>query len=109
LLNLNVALLNLRAILGNGPVVLAGDVVGLFYVSDGLPLALNLGGANACGLCIESYKAHCFAGTVRATLSQNKWWEGRFYLPAQLRGPPGFPAGKAADLHRTLQIPEKRI
>jgi len=57
LLNLNVTLLTLRAILGNGAVVLAGDVelsagdvIGLFYVSDGLSLTLNLGGANAGGM-----------------------------------------------------------
>ncbi|WP_285806208.1 hypothetical protein [Rossellomorea marisflavi] len=50
-LNVNVALvLTLRTILGNGTVTLAGDVqlnandtIGLFYVSDGLTVNLNLG------------------------------------------------------------------
>jgi hypothetical protein len=58
LLNVNVALLlQLRAILGNGTVNLAGDVeltagdvIGLFYVDDGLTIALNLGGADAGGI-----------------------------------------------------------
>lgn len=58
LLNVNVALLlELRAILGNGTVNLAGDVeltagdvIGLFYVDDGLTIALNLGGADAGGI-----------------------------------------------------------
>ncbi len=52
-LNIDVALvLTIRAILGNGLVTLAGevelaagDVIGLFYVSDTLALTLNLGAA----------------------------------------------------------------
>jgi hypothetical protein len=55
LLNVNVPLvLTLRAILGNGAVVIsgdipltAGDVLGLQYVSDGLAIGLNLGGGGA--------------------------------------------------------------
>ncbi|MCK9862585.1 hypothetical protein [Paenibacillus sp. ATY16] len=57
LLNVNVTLLNLRAILGNGTVTLsggvtlnAGDVIGLFYNADGLTVALILGGANSGGI-----------------------------------------------------------
>ncbi|GLB24773.1 hypothetical protein LXJ15735_10140 [Lacrimispora xylanolytica] len=56
-LNVNVTLLTLRAILGNGTVTLsgdveltAGDVIGLFYNSDGLGLNLNLGGNNSSGV-----------------------------------------------------------
>jgi hypothetical protein len=56
-LNINVTLLTLRAVLGNGTVTLAcnaalnsGDVIGLFYVSSGLSLTLNLGGANTGGI-----------------------------------------------------------
>ncbi|HBS47475.1 MAG TPA: protoporphyrinogen oxidase, partial [Paenibacillus sp.] len=57
-LDVNVALvLTLRAILGNGTVTLAGefaltagDVIGLFYVSNGLTVPLNLGGANTSGI-----------------------------------------------------------
>ena len=53
LLDVNVALvLDLRAVLGNGTITLAGefeltegDVVGLFYVSDGLTLSLDIGGS----------------------------------------------------------------
>jgi hypothetical protein len=55
LLNVNVALvLTLRTILGNGTVTLAGefslnagDVIGLFYVADGLTVPLNLGGPSS--------------------------------------------------------------
>jgi hypothetical protein len=57
ILNISVTLLTLRAILGNGTITLAGevelnanDVIGLFYVSDGLSFTLNLGGANAGGI-----------------------------------------------------------
>ena len=53
LLNVNIIALNLRAILGSGTVTLAGDVslnsgdvIGLYYASDGLTLTLNLGGSN---------------------------------------------------------------
>lgn len=54
-LNVNIALvLSLRTILGNGTVTLAGefsltegDVIGLFYVADGLSLQLNLGGTSS--------------------------------------------------------------
>jgi hypothetical protein len=57
-LNVDIALvLTLRAVLGDGTVTLAGDVeldandvIGLFYVSDGLTLSLNLGGADAGGI-----------------------------------------------------------
>ncbi|OZQ74520.1 hypothetical protein CA598_31565, partial [Paenibacillus sp. VTT E-133291] len=57
-LDVNVALLlDLRAILGSGTVTLtgefaltAGDVIGLFYVSNGLTVPLNLGGANTAGI-----------------------------------------------------------
>lgn len=53
ILNVNVALiLELRAILGSGQVILvgdveldAGDVIGLFYVADGLNINLNLSGS----------------------------------------------------------------
>ncbi|MBP1969342.1 hypothetical protein J2Z83_001446 [Virgibacillus natechei] len=51
LLNVNVLVLSLRAILGNSSVTLTGDVelnegdvIGLFYESDGLNINLNLGG-----------------------------------------------------------------
>jgi len=55
LLNVNVALvLTLRAILGSGTVTLAGDVqlnagdvLGLFYVADGLTVPLDLGGTSS--------------------------------------------------------------
>lgn len=55
LLNVNVALvLSLRTILGNGTVTLtgefeltAGDVIGLFYVADGLTIPLDLGGSSS--------------------------------------------------------------
>ena len=56
-LNLNVALLTIRAILGNGMVTLAGDVdlvagdiIDLFYESDGLTLTLDLGGEDDSGI-----------------------------------------------------------
>ncbi len=53
LLNTNIALvLTVRTILGNGTITLSGlvrlnqgDIIGLFYVSDGLNLNLNLGGS----------------------------------------------------------------
>lgn len=53
-LNVNVALvLSLRTILGSGAVALAGevqlnagDVIGLYYVANGLTVGLNLGGAS---------------------------------------------------------------
>ena len=53
LLDVNVALvLDLRAVLGNGTITIAGefeltagDVIGLFYVSDGLTLSLDIGGS----------------------------------------------------------------
>lgn len=55
LLNVNVALvLTLRTILGNGTITLAGevqltagDIVGLFYISNGLTVNLNLGGSGS--------------------------------------------------------------
>lgn len=55
ILNVNVALvLTLRAILGSGTVTLAGtvelnagDVVGLFYVANGLTVGINLGGSGS--------------------------------------------------------------
>ncbi|WP_231505409.1 hypothetical protein [Paenibacillus massiliensis] len=54
ILNVNVTLLNLRAVLGSATVTLtgdfqltAGDVIGVFYVSSGLTLSLNLGGTAA--------------------------------------------------------------
>jgi hypothetical protein len=57
LLNINLLALTLRAVLGNGTVTLAaevqltaGDIVGLFYVADGMSLTLNLGGANTGGI-----------------------------------------------------------
>ena len=58
MLNVNViAVLTLRAILGNGTVTLAGevsltagDVIGLFYVADGLTISLDLGGTGAPGI-----------------------------------------------------------
>ncbi len=49
-LNLNVTLLNIRAVLGNAGVTLAGeadlaagDVIGLYYAANGLTLTLNIG------------------------------------------------------------------
>lgn len=57
LVNISVTLLTLRAVLGSGTVTLAGDVqltagdiIGLFYVADGMTLSLNLGGANSGGI-----------------------------------------------------------
>lgn len=57
LLNISVVVLTLRAILGSGTVVLAGDVeltagdvVGLFYIADGMNLSLNLGGSDTGGV-----------------------------------------------------------
>ena len=51
ILNVNITLINLRAILGSGLVTLTGDVeltagdeIGLFYEADGLTLNLNIGG-----------------------------------------------------------------
>ncbi|QDR79492.1 hypothetical protein [Sporomusa termitida] len=53
LLNVSVTLLTLRTILGNGTVTItgevqldAGDVIGLFYVANGLGLAIDIGGAS---------------------------------------------------------------
>lgn len=34
----------------------AGDVIGLFYVSDGLSPTLNLGGANAGGMAWSMHR-----------------------------------------------------
>ncbi|WP_169810124.1 collagen-like triple helix repeat-containing protein, partial [Paenibacillus antarcticus] len=56
-LDVNIALLlNLRTILGDASVTLtadvilnAGDVIGLFYVSGGLTIGLNIGGSAASG------------------------------------------------------------
>ncbi|MEY8357263.1 hypothetical protein AALB39_28515 [Lachnospiraceae bacterium 54-53] len=63
LLNVSVTLLTLRAILGNGTVTLAGDaelsagdIIGLFYVADGLNLSLNLGGSNTGGIVWSMYR-----------------------------------------------------
>lgn len=49
-LNLNVTLLNIRAVLGNAAVVLegeaelaAGDIIGIYYAANGLTLTLNIG------------------------------------------------------------------
>jgi hypothetical protein len=58
ILDVNIALvLNLRVILGAGVIVLtgdvslnAGDVVGLYYVADGLTITLVLGSANPPGI-----------------------------------------------------------
>ena len=62
-LNVNVALvLSLRAILGNGEVVLAGDVhliagdiIALVYVADGLTVTLALGGQNPPGVVYSCF------------------------------------------------------
>lgn len=50
-------LLNLRVILGSGQVILVGDVnlsqndvIGLFYIADGLNINLNIGGTNQPGI-----------------------------------------------------------
>ncbi|MFJ7983323.1 hypothetical protein ACIQ1D_24115 [Lysinibacillus xylanilyticus] len=58
LLNVNIiAVLNLRTILGNGTVTLAGEVdlnagdtIDLFYNANGLTIGLTLGGANSGGI-----------------------------------------------------------
>ncbi|WP_218780429.1 hypothetical protein [Bacillus sp. EAC] len=58
ILDVNIlAVLNLRAILGDGAVTItgdlvltAGDVIGLFYVADGLTIPLTLGGNNTAGI-----------------------------------------------------------
>lgn len=55
LLNVNVALiLTLRTILGNGTITLSGevnlnsgDIIGLYYIANGLTINLNLGGASS--------------------------------------------------------------
>ena len=64
LLNVNIALLlSLRVILGDGQVVLAGDVelnagdvVALQYVSDGLTISLNIGGAQTPGIVYSCHR-----------------------------------------------------
>lgn len=58
LLNVNIiAVLNLRTILGNGTVTLAGEVeltagdtIDLFYNANGLTIGLTLGGADSGGI-----------------------------------------------------------
>jgi hypothetical protein len=58
ILDVNIlAVLNLRAILGDGAVTItgdleltAGDVIGLFYEADGLTVQLALGGNNTAGI-----------------------------------------------------------
>ena len=63
LLNVNVALvLTLRTILGNGLVVLAGDLhliagdlISLIYVADGLTIPLTLGGQNPPGIVYSCF------------------------------------------------------
>ncbi|WP_107839373.1 hypothetical protein [Metasolibacillus meyeri] len=57
LLNVSITLLTLRAILGNGTVTLAGDLllnagdtIDLYYEANGLTIGLNLGGVNAAGM-----------------------------------------------------------
>ncbi|WP_342558685.1 hypothetical protein [Metasolibacillus sp. FSL K6-0083] len=57
LLNVSVTLLTLRAILGNGTVTLAGDLllnagdtIDLYYEASGLTIGLNLGGVNSAGM-----------------------------------------------------------
>ncbi|MCT6925712.1 hypothetical protein [Metasolibacillus sp.] len=57
LLNVSVTLLTLRAILGNGTVTLAGDLllnagdtIDLYYEANGLTIGLNLGGVNSAGM-----------------------------------------------------------
>ncbi|MFR9149779.1 MAG: hypothetical protein ACLVLD_10220 [Hungatella sp.] len=55
ILNVNIALiLSLRTILGSGTVTLAGevqlnagDIIGLYYVANGLTIGLNLGGSGS--------------------------------------------------------------
>ena len=64
ILNTNIALvLSVRAILGNGQVVLAGDVelnagdvVALQYVADGLTITLNLGGSIQPGIVYSCHR-----------------------------------------------------
>jgi hypothetical protein len=63
ILNLNLTLLTVRALLGNGSVTLcgeveltAGDVIGLFYNADGLSLNLNLGGNNSGGIVWSAHR-----------------------------------------------------
>lgn len=64
ILNVNIALLlTLRVILGNGEVVLAGDIelnagdtVELQYVADGLALNLNIGGAQTPGIVYSCHR-----------------------------------------------------
>ncbi|WP_422661585.1 hypothetical protein ACK8P5_02640 [Paenibacillus sp. EC2-1] len=64
LLNVNIALvLNLRTILGNGTITLAGDVqlnagdvLGLFYQANGLTIGLNLGGGSSSGIVWSIYR-----------------------------------------------------
>ncbi|OAB38168.1 hypothetical protein [Paenibacillus macquariensis] len=64
LLNVNIALLlSLRTILGNGSVTLtadvslnAGDIIGLFYVANGLTIALQIGGTSTAGTVWSVYE-----------------------------------------------------
>ena len=63
ILNISVVVLTLRAILGSGTVTLAGDVnlsagdvIGLYYISNGLSLNLNLGGSNAGSIVWSIYR-----------------------------------------------------
>jgi hypothetical protein len=53
-LNIGLAVVNIRGVLGNGTVTLAGeveltegDVIGLFYIDDGLSITIDLGGGGA--------------------------------------------------------------
>ncbi|MEH7016041.1 collagen-like protein, partial [Bacillus sp. JJ63] len=57
ILDVSVTLLTLRAVLGDGAVTLtgdleltAGDQIALFYVGNGLTIALDLGGTNSNGI-----------------------------------------------------------
>ncbi|WP_052344318.1 hypothetical protein [Bacillus ndiopicus] len=57
LLNVSLTLLTFRAILGNGTVTLAGDLllnagdtIDLYYEANGLTVGLNLGGVNSAGM-----------------------------------------------------------
>lgn len=52
ILNVSITLLTLRAILGNGSVTLVGDVqlnqgdvIGVYYIADGLTIDIAIGGA----------------------------------------------------------------
>jgi hypothetical protein len=64
ILDVNVALvLDLRAVLGSGTVTLTGDVslnvgdvVGLFYVSNGLTISINLGGGTSAGIVWSAHR-----------------------------------------------------